>query len=79
MKWIDCEKRKPKGPFEIVFVTDGKIICLARWIEKPLDWYEPEFFILNEEWKEPHWEFQTDIGPFLGNDECFGIIEDISH
>ena len=83
-EWIDVEKEKPTSEWHIVFVTDGKITCLARWIEDPIKWYGKELedadgIKLDEEWHEPHWIFVTEIGPFIGNDECFGIMEYITH
>jgi hypothetical protein len=88
-EWIDSESKKPKSDWHIVLVTDGELVCLARWIEDPkkyygedlIDWDEKkeEYVQLDEEWHESHWLFETNIGPFFGNDECFGVMSDISH
>lgn len=90
MKWISCETNKrPLSPWHVVFVTDGEIVCLAHWIEDPKYWYGDDLMEwdemletevpLDEEWHLPHWRFITEVGPFSGNDECFGIIEDVTH
>ena len=89
MEWIDANLEQPSSSWHIVLVTDGILVCLAKWIENPLDWYGPElmewdeniqkYIELEKEWHNPHWLFETSIGPFIGNDECFGIMEDISH
>jgi hypothetical protein len=90
MEWISVdEDEKPLSAFHVVFVTDGVITCLARYIEDPVYWYgenlmeyDEELLCevpLDEKFHEPHWLFKTGIGPFLGNDECFGSMEDITH
>lgn len=92
IQWIDCEKEHPKSVWDVVFVTDGEMTCLAFWIEDPKSWYEKDegglyeydedledFVYLEKEWGEPHWRFETKVGPFRGSKECFGTIGYITH
>ena len=89
MIWIDTELEKPASEWHIVFVTDGIHTCLARWINNPIEWYGPDlmewdeskenYIQLDKEWHEPHWKFETGVGPFMGNDECFGWAGEVSH
>lgn len=83
MNWIDVEKDHPKSPWEYVLVTDGNVVTLATWKEKPSEWYsEEELVEIGDEWRESHWVFElaeTGIGPFNEGQECFASIEGVSH
>lgn len=88
-EWIRVEDKKPISHWHIVFVTDGKVTALARWINDPKVWYGKDLkewdddlqdeVPLDEEWWHSHWELVTEIGPFVDNDACFGCIGYISH
>ncbi len=83
------EDERPQCHWHIVLVTDGQLTCLARFINNPKDWYGEDLLEWNEElqedlpleeeWHEPHWLFINEVGPFLGNDECFGNMDEITH
>lgn len=83
-EWINILKsdKKPSSYWIIVLVTDGELICLARWIENPIDWYgqdleDDDGEKIEDEFHTSHWAFETEIGPFIEGQECFGRIEDI--
>jgi len=96
-EWIDCEEEKrPESVFDVCLVTDGKLSCLAYYIENPMQYYETHenndkvlvewddneecYIPMGEDAYESHWEFITDIGPFIrGDQECFGAIGEITH
>jgi len=85
-EWISVEKEFPKSPWHTVLVTDGDVVCLANYIEKPEEWYGEELVEwddrlrqevpLDKEWHDPHWKFE-ELGPFIGNDSCFANMGDI--
>lgn len=83
-EWIKCEDKKPDSPWVHVLTTDGEFITLARWIEKPQEWYsEEELIEIGEEWRDSHWYFvlsQAGFGPYdtKGN-EYFCAMNDITH
>lgn len=89
MNWISIEQDVPKSDWHVVFVTDGVLTLFARWINDPKSYYGEDLtewdeelqdeIPLDKEWHEPHWKFETCIGPFYGNDECFGHIDIITH
>ena len=88
-EWIAVEQEHPISDFHVVFITDGKITCLARFINDPESWYGKDltewsenlnrYVPLEEDGREPHWLFETCVGPFKGDDECFGSMGDITH
>ncbi|MHB1059881.1 MAG: hypothetical protein ACYC0F_18565 [Rhodanobacter sp.] len=77
MEWISVENEYPSSPWHVVFITDGEITFLARWIENPKEWYGDDLFYwdeenkkyipLDKEWHSPHWILESD--GFIGNDE----------
>lgn len=76
---IEC---KPESHWHVVLVTDGELVCLARWINDPVEWYgkdleDEDGEKLDSKWHEAHWLFLTQVGPFTGNDECFGAMNEI--
>ena len=86
MEWISVEEKNPESVFHNVLITDGDVVSLGRYIADPFDYYgEDELEEIGEEWREPHWIFVLQdkevckLGPFRGNDECFGGIEEVSH
>lgn len=83
MDWIDTEDKLPDPTWQIVWVTDGHFITLARWIDDPKGWYGPDFMMEDpddedkeipvEEWqKKPHFVFLKDDVIFIGDQEGFG-------
>ncbi len=93
MNWIntETENEKPTSPWHIVFVTNGEVTWLARWISDPKYWYGEELteydenthenVPLEKEWHDPHWLYIQEVGPFLENDECFlfNSMDDVTH
>lgn len=89
MDWIDVEYEKPISDFQVVLITDGILTCLAMWIADPVSYYGKDLMEwdenlqdeipLEKEWHESHWLFETSVGPFIGSQQCFGSMQEITH
>ncbi len=78
-EWIDAEIEQPTSFRRVVFVTDGIITCLAKYINDPKEYYGEELMEWDKKWHDPHWLIINIVGPFKENDEFSGIIDDITH
>lgn len=84
MDWLDQGLIKPSSRWQIVIVTDGEFVWFARWIDDPISWYGKDLEDengekLDEEWHQPHWLYEINMGKYIDNDPVFGIVGEVSH